>query len=360
MQFFNPKLLIAFTLFAFFSSKVVAQSNTCSGATLITPDSVCKVGTSSFTGQTLTGATSDGFSIANSCGFNTATDVRDVWYKFVARTKTPLVSLTNLGAGWGNADKVYVQILSNVCGNAAVQFACGKGITNASSVTVTPTLATPLIVGNTYLIRIHNNTNTVAANSSFNICVTDFSKSSRMNEVFEPNVLSAPGVLQFPWEVAYSADTSIFVTESKGYKIYKINPNTAARTMVLDISQGSTFLPLAERAAFNCQFANGAGAQGGLAGMALHPNFLDGTANENNSVFVSYIYNSNGGTAPTGKFYTNKLVRFQYNKGSGLMGSPVAVCDTLTGSSDHNSQRMIIAPTTVGGTNFLFTVKSAI
>jgi glucose/arabinose dehydrogenase len=45
-------------------------------------------------------------------------------------------------------------------------------------------------------------------------------------------------------------------------------------------------------------------------------------------------------------------VRFTYNTSTGKLGSPVALCDTLPGSSDHNSQRVIIAP--VGGTYYLF------
>jgi len=45
-------------------------------------------------------------------------------------------------------------------------------------------------------------------------------------------------------------------------------------------------------------------------------------------------------------------VRFFYNTSTGKLESPVSLCDTLPGSNDHNSQRMIIAP--VGGTNYLF------
>jgi len=159
--------------------------------------------------------------------------------------------------------------------------------------------------------------------------------------------------LGYPWEITYGPDNNLWITESKGYKVYRMDPTTGVKTTVLDISQGSTFLPLPDRT-FNCQFANGSGAQGGLAGLALHPNFLDGTANENNSVYISYIYSSNGGTSPSGLFYTNRLVKFSYNAGTGKLESPVSLCDTLPGSSDHNSQRIIIAPVTPGGTKYLF------
>jgi hypothetical protein len=71
-------------------------------------------------------------------------------------------------------------------------------------------------------------------------------------------------------------------------------------------------------------------------------------------VYVSYVHRSLGGTSPSGLFYRNKLVRFTYNTGTGLLESPAVLCDTLPGSKDHNSQRMIIAPVTPGGTNYLF------
>jgi trimeric autotransporter adhesin len=47
-------------------------------------------------------------------------------------------------------------------------------------------------------------------------------------------------------------------------------------------------------------------------------------------------------------------VRFTYNSATGKLGSPAVVCDTIPGGQDHNSQRMIIAPVTAGGTNYLF------
>src|SRR6202007_2796962 len=91
--------------------------------------------------------------------------------------------------------------------------------------------------------------------------------------------------------------------------------------------------------------------QGGFAGMALHPKFLD-PVSPKNFVYVSYVHTYVGGSSPNGIFYTNRLVRFTYNTGTGKLESPVSLCDTLPGSNDHNSQRMIIAP--VGGTNYLF------
>jgi len=339
----------SFTLFLvsvlFFTTISSAQSNTCSGATVIFPDSTCVNNTSSFTG-TLSGATADGGAIASSC---TAINSEDVWYKFVARTQFPTITVSGLGSSWGT--RLKIQLLSGACGGFT-EVACANHA--GTSTSLTPTLTNPLVPGTTYYIRIYKNAIALptGANWGFTICVTDaLSKGSRMGEVFSRTILSDANVLNYPWEVTYGPDNNLWITESKGYKVYKMDPNTGVKTTVLDISQGSTFLPLADRT-FNCQFANGSGAQGGLAGLALHPKFLTYPSPQN-YVYVSYIFSNDGGSSPTGLFYTNRLVRFYYDTLTGKMGSPRLIA-TLPGSSDHNSQRIIIAPIAVGGPKFLF------
>jgi PQQ-dependent dehydrogenase (s-GDH family) len=217
--------------------------------------------------------------------------------------------------------------------------------------------ATGLTIGSVYYIRVYaagTGNLTSGATSQFNISLTPSANavvgSGRMNEVFHQQVISAPQVLADPWEVTYGPDDNLWVTESKGYKVYKINPTTGVRDTVLDISQGSTFFSSPDNA-FNVQFNNGIGAQGGLAGLALHPQFLAATSPQN-FVYISYIRSGPTGASPTGLFYVNRIVRFEYNTTTGKLQSPVSICDTLPGSSDHNSQRMIIAP--VGGTDYLF------
>jgi len=347
MRIFHLSFLYLLICTVIFTNSVNAQA-TCASALTITTDSACVTGTSRLIGQTLSGATADGVTIASTCGVQAS--YQDVWYRFVAKTKTPTITISNVGVGWGGIGNVGIQLLSGSCGSFT-EIACGSGAI------LTPSNINSLVTGTTYFIKIHRNTSTAPpANCTFDICVTDdIDRAGRMNEIFSRTILSNPTVLQFPWEVTYGPDNNLWITESKGYRVYRMNPNTGVRTTVLDISQGSIFLPLADRS-FNCQFANGSGAQGGLAGLALHPNFLDGTANQNNSVYISYIHSSNGGSAPTGVFFTNRLVRFIYNAGTGLLESPVSLCDTLPGSSDHNSQRMIIAPISAspGATKYLF------
>ncbi len=332
------KPLLCLLVHIIISNHLYSQANNnCASASLITTDSACVTSTSSLINQTLSGATSQTYSVTSSCSH--ANNARDVWYRFVAKTKNPTITVSNPGGGWGGIGNVRIQLLSGSCGSFT-ETAC------ASGATLTPSLTNPLIVGDTYYIRIHRNSTTNTTNLTFNICVTDaLTNASRMKEVFSRTVLTGASVMNNPWEVTYGPDDKLWVTDSKNYRVYRIDPNTGARVTVLDISQFSATSP---DNSFNCQFNNGAGAQGGLAGLALHPNFLDGTVNENNSVYISYIYSGSG------SFFTNRLVRFIYNPGTDRLISPVSICDTLPGSNDHNSQRMIIAPEVEGGPKLSF------
>ncbi len=330
----------------------IPPNDNCANAILITSDPDCVGGTSSYTNQTLNGAIADGGSITSNC---TNTNNPDVWYKFVAQTKYPVITVSNLGASWTN--RLKIQLLSGSCGSFT-EVGCGNNTVPATSFPLVPAGA-GLTIGNTYYIRIQkNNSGTPTGGASawgFDICVTDpeTSRSGRMNEVFKQTILSGPNILLDPWEITYGPDDSLWITEAKGYKVYRMDPVSGVKQTVLDISQGSTFFTAPADVAFNCQFANGAGAQGGLAGLALHPKFLDPIAPKN-YVYISYIHSSNGGSSPTGIFFTNRLVRFTFNTSTGKLESPVSLCDTLPGSNDHNSQRMIIAPVTPGGTTLSF------
>ncbi|MEO6314160.1 MAG: PQQ-dependent sugar dehydrogenase [Chitinophagaceae bacterium] len=179
----------------------------------------------------------------------------------------------------------------------------------------------------------------------------------RMNEVFLKSDVSGDNILNDPWELTYGPDDSLWVTESKGYCVYKISPNGPLnnKRKILDISLKSTWLgnSAGSDSVFNIQFVfSPTNPQGGLAGMAIHPDFSK-SVGAKKYVYISYIrsYLSTG-AGNTGVFYQNRIARFTYDPISGNLGNPVSLCDTLPGSSDHNSQRMIIAP--VNGVNYLF------
>src|SRR5262249_24341934 len=169
-------------------------NNDCSKATLITSATTCINGTSSLTGQTLDMATSDGGAIASSC---TAANNPDVWYKFVAQSKYPVITVNNFGANWGT--RLKMQLLSGTCGSFT-EVGCGNNSLPSASFPLMPS-GVGLTVGSTYYIRIlKNNAGTPtggAASWAFDICVTDpaSTMSGRMNEAFKLNILSGPGLL---------------------------------------------------------------------------------------------------------------------------------------------------------------------
>ena len=346
----NPSNKWVFSICVSYTPPVTPPANDdCANAILITTDSACVTGTSQLINQTLASATSDGGAIASTC---TAVNSQDVWYKFAAKTQYPTITVSNLGSNWGTDLKI--QLLSGSCGGFT-EVACAN-----NTLSLTPSGSNLLTVGTTYYIRIHKNTTTApgTTNWGFDICVTDaITKVSRMNEVFSRTILSGSGVLQYPWEVTYGPDNNLWITESRGYKAYKMDPNTGAKTTVLDLSSGSTWLPSPSDSLNAQSTSTWTGSigwpQGGFSGLALHPKFLDGSGTAD-YVYVSYVHRYVSGSSPTGIFFRNKLVRFTYNTGTGKLGSPVVLCDTLPGSSDHNSQRIIIAPVTPGGTNYLF------
>lgn len=312
-------------------SLCVTSNDNCATATAITPGTTLN--------GNVFGASSSGVAAAPCTG----NPDDDVWYQFTAPFSYATVTLHNIGSALGSSGE-RMQVFSGACG-ALAPLAC-LGTTDAINLTgLTP--------GNTYFVRVYSagtgQAGFTTGNAGFRISVSPSAPvavtAGRMGEVYHQQILSAPQILADPWEVTYGPDNTLWLTESKGYRVYRIHPQTGVRDTVLDISQGSTFLPPGDQP-FNCQFANGAGAQGGCAGLALHPDFM-AAVNPKNFVYISYVH-----TQVSASVFVNRVVRFTFNTGTGRLESPVSLCDTLPGSNDHNSQRMIIAP--VGGVPFLF------
>ncbi|ANE52280.1 PQQ-dependent sugar dehydrogenase [Flavisolibacter tropicus] len=300
--------------------------------------------TSNFTCTTTSGtlnASTTYTATTNACGTN-----NDVWYSFVAQSPNPTITLG------GTPADTRAQIMSGTCtGGFAAVGSCPSSTTTSAS---------GLTVGATYYVRVFSNSN---ATGTFTICITDPPPvtGGRMNEVYRQTTLSAANVLDNPWEVTYGPDNYLWITEAKGYKVYRMDPNTGAKTTVLDLNSTSTDLSawgadslraVNLTSTSNWNTSANAWPQGGLAGLALHPDFLNP---DSAFVYISYVhrylYTASG---DAGIFFRNKLVRFTYNSSTGKLGSPVVLCDTLPGGQDHNSQRMIIAPVVKGGKNYLF------
>ena len=343
----STKVFTLFLLsFLFFHGRIQSQATCATAIALITGPTCTPIA------GTLVGANPT--ALAATCSAN-ATTSADVWYKFVAESTFPTVTLSNVGAQFSAAGP-RIQILS----------ACASGVVACSS-TLTATPSTALTLGNTYYIRVLTNTNTgtPAGTWTFNICVTNPPVvASRMAELFKEttlygsvdDVLGSPypaGNLNNPWEITYGPDGYLWVTEGKGYTIRRINPNTGVSTTMVDLSNGASgWLTPAEHTTFNRGFASTQNPwpQGGMMGLAVHPQFKD-SANKK-FVYVGYVHSFISGSAGPGYLFATRIVRFEYDTINNKLYRPVSLCDTLSGSDDHNSGRMIIAP--VDGVNYLF------
>jgi glucose/arabinose dehydrogenase len=305
--------------------------------------------------ETVSWATNSGVAVAPCSGV--ADD--DVWYKFIATSTSANIALSSLGNNLSSSG-VNVQVFSGSCGSLT-SIGCGTTSVTVNSLTTSPST--------TYYVRVYSTgSGNIATAGDFGIIVTDPNALSttnvtagRMNEVFKQTVLSGSGALQYPWEITYGPDNMLWITEARGYKVDRMDPNTGAKTTVLDLNSTSPDLTawgadslravsLTSTSNWNATANNW--PQGGLAGLALHPQFLDGTG-LHDFVYVSYVHRYLGTVSGSGGIYfRNKIVRFTYNTVTGKLGSPAVVCDTIPGGQDHNSQRMIVAP--VGGTYYLF------
>jgi PQQ-dependent dehydrogenase (s-GDH family) len=175
---------------------------------------------------------------------------------------------------------------------------------------------------------------------------------SRLMELFDTTTLIQG--LSDPWELTYGPDNYLWVTEARGYRVRRIHPNTGASTVVLNIVSMRNF----DRYDKINDATDGGKPwpQGGLMGLAIHPQFLTGKP----YVYLGYVHTYEGaGDAGNGCvanwggcFFRSRVVRYEYNFATNQLINPLTLVDTIPGSSDHNSGRMIIAP--VGGTNYLF------
>ncbi|WP_158637376.1 PQQ-dependent sugar dehydrogenase [Lacibacter cauensis] len=317
------------------SYTAVPANDNCSGAITLT------AGTTNSAGN-LSNATASGTAV----GCATGTPDDDVWYKFTTGTTQRYASITVTPGATLNANGAMIQLYSGNC-TSLTSIACGQNQL---------TISDGLLPSTEYFIRVYSSAaystapTAGAASNNFSILVSSPGSTNitagKMNEVYRQTILSGASLLADPWEITYGPDNYLWVTEAKGYKLNRIHPVTGAKQVVLDISQNSTFFSSPADQAFNCQFNNGAGAQGGFAGMALHPKFLDPSSPQN-YVYISYVHSN-----PSTAVFVNRIVRFFYNTSTNKLESPVSICDTIPGSQDHNSQRMIITPMTKGGNDY--------
>jgi PQQ-dependent dehydrogenase (s-GDH family) len=157
-----------------------------------------------------------------------------------------------------------------------------------------------------------------------------------------------------PWEITYGPDQHLWVTASKGYKVLRINPKNGEQQVVLNLSKLKNF-PRYDQLPDDTDGGK-PWPQGGLMGMALHPDLLKGKP----FVYLTYIHSFSGanrlgkGEEPNhqGFKFTARLVCYEYDAKSSRLINPVILCDSVPASNDHNGGRLLAAP--VGGETFIF------
>jgi hypothetical protein len=133
----------------------------CTGAVTLTSGTSCTT-----TSGTLLNS-SPNSSVLPACGNSGSAEV---WYKFIANSNRPVITLSSLGSNL-NAASPYIQLFSGFCGSLT-SLACSPSPLNTA---VTPG-GVGLTINSTYYIRVTTNTNTsvpTSGNWGFNICVTD-------------------------------------------------------------------------------------------------------------------------------------------------------------------------------------------
>ena len=159
--------------------------------------------------------------------------------------------------------------------------------------------------------------------------------------------------LGYPWEIVYGPDDSLWVTEARSYRITKVSPVDGGKRTILDLNANKNFVRNIVTSGTNPMpgtyakvgTVNHPWPQGGLQGLAIHPQLLTGKP----YIYVSYLFrwDSTSSTTNGGEFFTAKIVRYTYDLVTKTLGSPKTVIDTLPASSDHNSGRLVIGPDTM-------------
>ena len=160
------------------------------------------------------------------------------------------------------------------------------------------------------------------------------------NEPFSKRVVVSG--LNSPWEITYGPSDSLWVTENFSYLVKRINIGNGGSTTLLNLSSSKNF----------AQNDGGRWPQGGLMGLAIHPNLYSSDPVVRAAkpwVYIAYVFSRpTGQTCSTNANSSNqcnfltRIVRYDYNGNS--LTNPVIILDNMPGSNDHNSGRLKICP----------------
>jgi aldose sugar dehydrogenase len=148
--------------------------------------------------------------------------------------------------------------------------------------------------------------------------------------------------LNSPWEITYGPNDSLWVTENFSYLVKRINVSNGSSTTLLNLSGSKNFSPN----------DGGRWPQGGLMGLAIHPNLYSSDPVVRAAkpwVYLAYVFNrptgqtcsTNANSANACNFLT-RIVRYDYS--GNALSNPVTILDNMPGSNDHNSGRLKIGP----------------
>jgi hypothetical protein len=169
---FTLRTAFIFVLSLGLTLKVYSQAanNTCAAAVTLTPATTCSTTApaSSTTGnlQKATSATTDG-SISGSCGGATAATTFDVWFKFVANTAYPGITITLPNSTNLTTTSTYIELLSGASCASLTSVKCQD-----ISSRLIPNSA--LTIGNTYYVRVYTTvqgTSNPIGKWDFDICI---------------------------------------------------------------------------------------------------------------------------------------------------------------------------------------------
>lgn len=166
------KVLIVCSTTFLLSNKTWAQGvDLCTSvSTSLTVGTSCTLAGGNMKGMTPTAGVPGSCANANSA---------DIWYKFIATSPWPNITISNLGANL-KAAKPVLQLLSGTCGSQT-SVGCVTGNTTATSLTLSVGRdigGSGLTVGQTYYVRVATATSTgnissTASGWTFSLCVTN-------------------------------------------------------------------------------------------------------------------------------------------------------------------------------------------
>jgi PQQ-dependent dehydrogenase (s-GDH family) len=120
-----------------------------------------------------------------------------------------------------------------------------------------------------------------------------------------------------PLNILYGPDGALWITERIGMNISRIDPNNGSELSSMPVPG-----------------VYQSGGQDGLMGMALDPDF-----NNTNHIYVAYTYDADPDADVD---LSTKLTRFTYDAATNTIDEPLDLISGLSGSTDHNSGRMIL------------------